>query len=281
MSYVVSPHGMLEPWAFRNRRWKKFPYFHLIERRFLMGAAALFVTSTMEKEHLLRVLPHPRVEVLPLGCRDPQQPDREGARNILGWPEDDMIMLYLSRVDPKKGLHLLFEALGGLPGVAKSWRLVIVGDGPENYLRELKKKQQSLEGSLPAIEWVGALWGNARWPYLQAADLFVLPTHSENFGIAVLEALHVGTPVLTTDETPWRDHSHKDGISICKPDVNSILDELAIATKRLKRGGIAEERAALATWANANFAWENLVDDYLCAYKRALGFGPMPDSVVM
>ena len=269
MAYVVSPHGMLEPWAFRNRRWKKIPYFHLIERRFLMGAAALFVTSTMEKEHLLRVLPHPRVEVLPLGCRDPQQPDREGARNILGWPKDELVMLYLSRVDPKKGLHLLFDALAGLPEMARSWRVVIVGDGPEDYLGELKRQQQRLGEALPAIEWVGAVWGDARWPYLQAADLFVLPTHSENFGIAVLEALHAGTPVLTTDETPWRDHSHKDGIFICKPVVDSILEELTIATRRLERDWNVEERNALAAWAHANFAWENLVDDYLLAYKRA------------
>lgn len=280
-AYVVSPHGMLEPWAFRNRRWKKLPYFHLIERRFLMGAASLFVTSTMEKDHLLRVLPHPRVDVLPLGCRDPQQPDRMRGREILGWSEDEKVMLYLSRVDPKKGLHLLFDALAGLPEVARSWRLVIIGDGPEDYLGEIKRQQQRLSGVLPAIEWVGAVWGDARWPYLQAADLFVLPTHSENFGIAVLEALHVGTPVLTTDETPWRDHSHNDGIFICRPEVRSILDGLANATRRLDQGWTVEERATLATWANTNFAWENLVDDYLCAYKRVLGCGEKPRSSVV
>jgi glycosyltransferase involved in cell wall biosynthesis len=268
--YVVSPHGMLEPWALRNRRWKKLPYFHLIERRFLMKAAALFVTSTMEKEHVLRILPHPKVEVLPLGCRDPQQPDRAKARDSLGWSNDERIMLYLSRIDPKKGLHLLFDALVGLPDVARTWKLVIVGDGPPDYLCELKQQQKRLGRALPEIDWDGALWGHARWPYLQAADLFVLPTHSENFGIAVLEALHVGTPVLTTDETPWREHSHHEGIYITKPEVSSILDGLAIATVRMEGVWAEEDREALAAWADANFAWENLVSDYLCAYKSVL-----------
>lgn len=264
--YVVSPHGMLEPWAFRHRRWKKVPYFWLIERRFLVGASALFVTSEMEREHLLRVVRHSRVEVLPLGCRDPQAPAREQARKSLGWSPDQKVMLFLSRVDTKKGLHMLFDAIEKLPKVVRLWRLVIVGDGPKDYVAELKRQQQRLGTSLPEIDWVGPVWGDARWPYIQGADLFVLPTHSENFGIAVLEALHAGTPVLTTTGTPWRDHSQTEGIFICDPTVTSIGQCLETAASRLATGWCESDREGLAEWAQTHFAWSNLVKEYQRAY---------------
>lgn len=268
--YVVSPHGMLEPWAFRNRRWKKLPYFHLVERRFLTGAASLFVTSEMEKEHLLRVVSHPRVEVLPLGCRDPRGPAYAEARRTLGWKRGDRVMVFLSRVDPKKGLHLLFEALAGLPEVARGWRLVIVGDGPEDYGRELRRRREQLGGRLPPVEWIGPVWGDGRWPYLRGGDLFVLPTHSENFGIAVLEALHAGTPVLTTTGTPWREHGERDGIFICDPTIESIRDRMREVIPALDGDQGESARESLAIWAEEHFAWGNLVKQYEAAYAAAI-----------
>lgn len=272
--YVVSPHGMLEPWAFQNRRWKKLPYFHLIERRFLMGAASVFVTSSMEKDHLLAVLPHPNVEVLPLGCRDPQMPNYVNSRASLGWSASESVMLYLSRVDPKKGLHLLFDAISSIPEMATSWKLVIVGDGPDDYVTSIKQQQSRLGEKLPTIEWVGAVWGDDRWKYLQAADLFVLPTQSENFGIAVLEALHVGTPVLTTSETPWLDHASMDGIFICEPTIESIRAALKNKVMRRSADWSVGDRELLASWAEARFSWPYLVTDYLTAYERARHVSP-------
>ena len=97
--YVVSPHGMLEPWAFRHRRWKKLPYFWLIEKKYLAGANALFVTSNMESQHLARVIQHSRVEVLPLGCRDRQRPDYVAARKKRGYESGERVILFLSRID--------------------------------------------------------------------------------------------------------------------------------------------------------------------------------------
>jgi glycosyltransferase involved in cell wall biosynthesis len=267
-AYVVSPHGMLEPWAYRNRWWKKLPYFWLIERNFLTGAAAIFVTSEMEKDNLHRVLTHPCVEVLPLGARDAMEPAYEASRELLGWPQSDKVMLFLSRVDPKKGVHLLLDALAQLPETAHKWRLVIVGDGPAEYLAQLKKTQ-SLHGELlPRIDWIGAVWGEERWPYIQGADLFLLPTHSENFGIAVLEALHAGTPVLTTTGTPWRDHADLEGIFICDPTVDSLRDCLRNTLERLQARWSQNERNHLAGWTRSRFSWRVLGREYEKAYQR-------------
>ncbi len=271
--YVVSPHGMLEPWAFRNRAWKKRPYFRWVERPFLRGASALFVTSGMEAAHLGERIDHPRVEVLPLGCRDPHGPDRATARRALGWGDARKTLLFLSRIDRKKGLDLLLRALAGLPE-AQSWRLVVVGDGDPACTEELRGLARELARHLPAIEWAGGVWGERRWAYLQAADLFCLPTHSENFGIAVLEALHAGTPVLTTDQTPWVDHRGQSGVFIARPETDSLRETLGAALVRVAEGWPDADRAELSSWAEAHFGWPGLVQRYLEAYQRAIHVPP-------
>ena len=267
--YVVSPHGMLEPWAFRHRRWKKLPYFWFFEKRMLLHAESLFVTSELERVNLRRVLRHPQVQVLSLGCRDVRGEDYQAARLRLGWNAEERVMVFLSRVDPKKGLHLLIEALASVPEEKFKWRLVVVGDGPAEYLTRLKRQEQSLRGRLPRIDWKGPIWGENRWRYLQAANLFVLPTHSENFGIAVLEALHAGTPVLTTSGTPWRDYAGYDGITICEPKADSIRAGLMAAISRVESGWSPTDRQRLASWAQENFSWSKLAPQYLEAYQRA------------
>ena len=266
--YVVSPHGMLEPWAFRHRRWKKLPYFWLIERHFLAGANTLFVTSEMEAEHLVRVIRHSCIEVLPLGCRDRRSPDYIQARQSLGWSEE-RIILYLSRIDVKKGLDLLLQAMAGGGLDWKNWHLVVVGGGDPSYVTALKSLTAGMADQLPKVEWIGPVWGAARWPYLQGADLFCLPTHSENFGLAVLEALHAGTPVLTTDQTPWAHYTGLDGLFIAKPDVSSLQKNISLARLRIGDKWSPENRQQLAVWAENNFAWNRLAPAYIKAYLRA------------
>lgn len=268
--YVVSPHGMLEPWAFRHRRWKKLPYFWLIERRFVAGSRALFVTSQMEAEHLARVIRHPRVEVLPLGCRDRRGPGFDEAREALGWPRDERRILFLSRLDLKKGLDLLLQAMAGCGCGWQGWRLVVVGGGEPAYVASLKSIAAAASAHLPRIDWIGPVWGAARWPYLQGADLFCLPTHSENFGIAVLEALHVGTPVLTTDQTPWVDHQDLDGLFIAKPEVLRLQQTLSRALTRITGNWSPDDRSNLAAWTEENFAWGKLAPAYIRAYQRSM-----------
>lgn len=269
MPYIVSPHGMLEPWALRHRGWKKWPYFRLFERRFLAGAQAIHVTGAMEASNLARVMRHSRVEIIPLGCRDRREPDQAAARGVLNWAPEERVLLYLSRIDAKKGLDILLQALASDDHDWRGWRLVVVGDGDRRYVDSLKAIIAGAGERLPEIEWVGAAWGAARWPYLQAADLFCLPTHSENFGLAVLEALHVGTPVLTTDQTPWVEFQDQIGIFIGKPEIGSLQASLRNAQKTIASGWSSDDRKNLAAWADDRFAWEKLAPSYIAAYRRS------------
>ncbi|MEP6671914.1 MAG: glycosyltransferase, partial [Chthoniobacter sp.] len=191
--YVVSPHGMLEPWAWRHKWWKKWPYFHLVEKAHLTRARALLATADPEARRLEKFVLRQRIETLPLGLTGQAQPDYEAARQRLSWKPEEHVLLFLSRIHVKKGLDLLLEALA-TTSLPKDVRLVIVGDGEPSYVRSLQHFAREHAATLPPIEWAGAVWSDARWPYFQGADLFCLPTHSENFGLAVLEACQVGTP---------------------------------------------------------------------------------------
>ncbi len=262
--FVVSPHGMLEPWAMRHKWWKKWPYFHLVEKCLLSRAGALLATGSLEAERLRRLVPGQRIESLPLGLTGDARPNYDAARAQLGWQGDERVLLFLSRLHVKKGLHLLLRALAAVERSEKT-RLVIVGGGDADYVRSVRALATELGDALPRVDWVGEVWGHARWPYFQGADLFCLPTFSENFGLAVLEACQVGTPALTTTATPWAEYLADGRGILCEPHEDSIRGALARFFKDTLR--TPEARQKLADWAWATFHWDALAARYLACYR--------------
>ncbi len=257
--YVVSPHGMLESWAWRHKWWKKWPYFHVVEKHHLAHAAALLATGTAEARRLARFAPRQRIESLPLGLTGAARPNYESARRELGWAPEEIVLLYLSRLHVKKGADLLLHALASSRWPAVT-RLVMVGDGDRRYVDSLRAFADRESGRLPRIDWVGPVWGAARWKYFQGADLFCLPTHSENFGLAVLEALQVGTPVLTTTDTPWVDDVSGVRGFITDPNVESIRSGLAtFFAQPLTKTAARQE---ICDWAWNRFDWSHLGPRY-------------------
>lgn len=271
--YIVSPHGMLEPWAWRHKRWKKLPYFRIVERRFLAHASCLLATAAPEAENLRGFFPEARVETIPLGLTGTARPAYTESRRILGWENDEWILVFLSRIHPKKGIEILIDALAGL-GVSRParLRLVIVGGGAETYLRHLKAQCASRAAELPTVDWIGEVWGEEKWRYLQGADLFLLPTYSENFGLAVLEACQVGTRALTTTATPWGPFLADGRGYIAEPTAESVAESLAEAFKDGKT--TPGQRKELADWAHTTFDWNKLAGEY-CALYQSLAADPV------
>ncbi len=190
---LVVPHGTLSTWTFRHRRrLPKRLYWRLVERRTLEGAAAVRFTSKAERREARRlafatpdaVIPHPfdpREET-------PEPDDRDADR-----------VLFLSRLDPKKGIGLLLDALRLARRRRPGLRLVLAGSGPEDFERKVRGMiaERGLE---EAVETPGFVTGERKEALLRRSGVFVLVSEEENFGIAAVEALDAGLPVVISDE---------------------------------------------------------------------------------
>lgn len=264
--YIVSPHGMLEPWAMAHKGWKKGLYFRFREQPGLRGAACLLSTSDDEARNLRERFPDsPAISSIPLGI-DPSPPPAYGkARAALGWADDERICVFLSRLHAKKGLHTLVDAWTAVRQTAgPSVRLVIVGEGAPDYVEPLKR----LTADDRSVSWTGALWGPEKWAYLQGADVFCLPTFSENFGFAVLEALAVGTPVITTPGTPWGSLKGNLPVDICDPAGPPLA---GVLVDRLKAPPVsAAARQEAHDDVHRRFAWSALASRYIELYQSVL-----------
>ena len=195
---VLTPHGMLEPWIMERHYWtRKVPAWWLYQKQAIMQANCLHATAESEKENLLKLGYNSKVAVIANGI------DMENIDLKRSWKRTGKI-LFLSRIHEKKGINFLMEAVAALKARMQDYELWIVGEGEPSYIEELKRLTGRL-GIERQVRFPGGIYGDRKWQMFREADLFVLPTHSENFGIAVAEALACGTPVITTQGTPWQE----------------------------------------------------------------------------
>lgn len=202
--YVVYPHGMLDPWFNKGailKNLKKTLYWRIIENRVLRDAKAVIFTAEEERRAAAKSFRPYQVTpaVLPLGIPPPPSERIDIDRQISAWNHlrpvslKNPYALFLGRIHPKKGIDILIRAMG--KAVFKDWDLVVAGPGSEATIKELRQLAVE-EGISSRVHWVGMLQGDAKWGAFRSADVFCLPSHQENFGIAVVESLSVGTPVL-------------------------------------------------------------------------------------
>lgn len=198
---VLSPHGMLDPWALSQKKLKKKAAFLLYQGRDLKTASALQATAGMEAGYLRRLGLGGTLAVVPNGVDIPVF-EKEAARPGNGRRR----LLFLSRVHPKKGVLELLRAVAHLRAIIENgkWVVTIAGPGEGGFLAVAEREARKL-GVDSLVEFPGAVDNGAKWDLYRSSDLFILPTYSENFGLVVAEALGCGVPVITTHGAPWED----------------------------------------------------------------------------
>lgn len=201
--YVLSPHGMLDNWALQHKAWKKTPYMKLVERKTLLGAVALHALAMSEKLSFDALGLKAPVFILPNGIEIEEfsaLPAREIFESRCPEVKGKKIILFLGRIDYKKGLDLLIKAYAQVVQASEHGSSLLVVAGPDLVgYREAIEELIRAENLRDHVVFAGMLSGDVKLAALNAADIFVLPSRSEGFSVAVLEALAAGCPVIITD----------------------------------------------------------------------------------
>lgn len=210
--YFVFPHGMLDPWFKRTyplKHFKKLLYWPWGEYRVLRDAAAVLFTSEEER----RLAPESfglytcKEKVVNYGTASPPDPEAARENFFEAFPHlrGKRFFLFLGRLHEKKGCDLLIEAFAQLANSSQISNYLVMA-GPCSNDAYLRRLRELAAGAGDSIIFPGMLTGAVKWGALSAADAFVLPSHQENFGIAVAEALACGTPVLISNKINiWRE----------------------------------------------------------------------------
>ena len=273
--YYVYPHGMLDPWfkrTFPLKHLKKSLYWPWAEYRVLRDARAVLFTCEEEKRlarqsfRLYRV----REEVVALGTAPPPNDSGE-ARNafLAAWPhlKEKRLLLFLGRIHLKKGCDLLLEAFAKVAGTDTSLHLVMAGPDQIGLQTGLQQQAAAL-GISARVTWTGMLTGERKWGAFYAAEAFVLPSHQENFGIAVVEALACGLPVLISNQVNiWREIETDRAGLVAKDDLagtTALLEHWLSLTPKDREEIQGNAKSCFARNFQIEQAAQNLLD-VLCA----------------
>lgn len=264
--YLMMPHGSLNPEALRRSRWKKRIVGTMIERQLLRRADGIVATSESEAEGIKAYGVNGRIHIMPIGL-DWQDIDF-GMRNDcllqkLGCDVRKKHLLYLSRISPGKGLDMLADAWGRINHV--DWQLLIVGPDDRGYTDVVRGiyKDYIADGSVIVS---APIYGKDKFDLLKSTDAFVLPTRSENWSIAVAEAMAAKLPVVCTKGAPWDcieevnagkwvDIS-SDGITMGLECIMNLTDD-----ERHSMG----ERGRM--WVKQNLNWDVIVKNLVAFYE--------------
>jgi glycosyltransferase involved in cell wall biosynthesis len=232
--YFVFTHGMLDPWFNKTYPIKSFfkaIFWKLFEHKVLRDARCVLFTSEEERELAPRGFKPYNAKglVVGYGTRDPDgDPEAQRAAFLAQVPDIDgrKFMLYLSRIHPKKGVDILIHAFARQAAPFAELDLVIAGPDQIGWKSDLQKIARKL-GVGERIHWPGMLLGDSKWGAFRSAEFFVLPSHQENFGIVVAEAMALSKPVLITNKVNiWREVEADGAGLVVNDDVEAIADGL-------------------------------------------------------
>ena len=279
---VISPHGTLEDFCLKRSNWKKQLALIAYEMKNLRSTSCLQATAEKEAASFRHFGLKNPIAIIPNGISEDwlqSDGDMQKFRERFSIPSERRLLLFLSRIHPVKGLPMLFEAMAQLSNRLGDFLLVIAGPDESGHQHELEQQREKL-GLSSRVIFVGPLHGSEKIDAFSSADLFVLPTHSENFGIVIAEALGAGVPVITTKGAPWEDlQTYKCGWWV-DVGVDAIREALLEATQRPKNELVVMgQRGRMLV--SEKYTWPKVAEQSVQLYHWLLKRGPRPDFVIM
>ena len=256
---VVSVRGMLEPWARRHKGLKKALAWGLYQRADLRRAQGLHATAGAEARTLAALHLGPPVHTIANGV---ELPPERGARSASA----TRMALFLGRIYPVKGLPMLIEAWARTR--PQGWRLKIAGPDEAGHRAQVERAVQAA-GLGDVVAFTGPVSGGAKDALFAEASLFILPSHTESFGMVVAEALSHAVPVLTTTAVPWPMLEERACGWRVDPNPSSLAEGLARAAA-LPPEALAKMGANGRLLVAQSFSWESAARSFLAAYDDAM-----------
>jgi poly(glycerol-phosphate) alpha-glucosyltransferase len=267
---VVSPNGMLEPWALSNSAWKKRLAGLIYEYRMLRNASVIHANTRKELSDIRNFGLRNPVAIIPNGVSLPARMARPGGGSLR--------LVFLGRLHPKKGLRELLAAWAQLAaGERSDWRLAIAGwddGGHEAELRRLAKESEIAS----SVEFVGPKFGPEKEELLGEATAFVLPSFSEGLPMAVLEAWSYGLPVVMTEHCNVPEGFASEAAVRVAPEADSIAAGLRVLM-RMTHGELAAMGARGRALVERQFSWPQIAAQMAEVYRWVLGGGTPPACV--
>lgn len=270
--YLIAPRGSLDAWSMRQKWLKKKVAMMVFQKRDLDRAAALHVTAEMEATHCRNVGYKGKFILSPNGINLP--------KDLPTWKQHEdgkHRMLFLSRMHPKKGVLELVDAWASLRQsnnrMIDQWRCELVytlfDDAEREYEAQVKRRVSEL-GLADSFVFAGPLSDVDKWLAYRRADCFVLPTHTENFGIVIAEALYAGLPVITTTNAPWQGLV-KNGcgwwIDLSQGNLQkALLDAISLSdAERMAMGGVGRK------FVVDNYSWPMIAKNFAADCRKLIG----------
>jgi len=261
VTLVTSPRGTFSRWAMKNGSSLKFLFWFFLQKPSLKCTTCFHATSESEYQDIRRLGFKQPVAIIPNGIDIPKLTEKKvGSLKTL---------LFLGRIHHVKGLELLLTAWQKTQSKFTDWQLIIVGSdngyyGKSGYLEELQNLSYQL--NLQRVKFVGELNGKEKLQAYRDANLFILPSYSENFGVTVAEALSSGTPVITTKGAPWGELQSKGAGWWVDANIESLsncmMDALHLSSSDLEGMG-----ACGREWMKNEFSWDEVGEKMSSTYQ--------------
>ncbi len=270
--YIICPHGILNRWGLENRRsWLKKISLRWIESRILARAAAVHYATKLERQEAVQLGAVGKAVIIPHAL-DKSFMDEHPSGGSLCTPSakwvNGKVFLFLSRFHPKKGMDLLLSAFARVKYRFPSSVLVLAGEGESNFMSHLQREARRL-GIDPEVVWVGFLEGEEKRRAFTDANVFILPSYSENFGVAILEAMACGVPVIISDQVGIHpDVSQAEAGIVVKTNVDSLADAM---TQLLEHPEMAKKMGENGRkLVEEKFTVEKVIPQVIALYEKVL-----------
>lgn len=273
--YIITPHGMLEPWALSYKAWKKKFYYALLEKPALNRANAIQMLASTEAQRIKSLKLKTPFAIIPNGVhRRDFEPLVSSELFYQQFPEtkNKQLIIFLGRIDPKKGLDLLANAMGKIHLKFPEAHLIIAGPDNIGFLPTAKQYFADAE-CLDKVTFTGLLTGQLKYSALSAANIYVAPSYSEGFSMSVLEGMASGLPCVITTGCNFPESAEANAAYVVDINAEKIADALTKCLQHSEEAKAMGERAKKLILEQ--YTWDSIAAKLIDTYAAIINKKPL------